>query len=381
MAGGVIAVRHDREDINSIHDLKDKVIAAGSIVDLMGGQMQIHEMGHEGMSYVNDPKQFVFTLNEEDVVLGVLSGRYDVGFFRTGQIETTNDKDRNYLDPDLFKIIENKDYILETGELFPFIHSTDVFAEWPFAALPGVPAEVQRVVEHALLQFGDFLDIGNAIQSCLASEGNNTFCHLDNIHAIIQDDFSTDIPCEATNDLVLMAAEAGVRTPVGGFRTGQSYHELRTIQQEAGFLIQDDHNHWYCTRPSNLHEGIQCPKGYFKVGSDGGTVGTHFLGPEDSHEPVCFYSATKASSTMGAVGLACFATSRQPTPVSASPALELTKLMCTSLMKARRTLIFSSFTVRNIQDAVRCQFVPEFIKRRPQPFESWITWLGKTPRS
>ena len=287
----------------------------------MGGQMQIHEMIHNGMSYVNDPKQFVFTLNQEDVVLGVLSGRYDVGFFRTGQIETTNDKDGNYLDPKLFKVIETKNYILENGELFPFVHSTDVSPEWPFAALPSVPDEVQRAVQHALRQFEDFLEIGNTIQSCLDSGGNTTFCHLDNIRGIIQiDDMPKIIPCDATNDLVLMAAEAGVRTPVGGFRTGQSYHELRTIQQEAGFLIQDDHNHWYCTRPSNLHEGIQCPKGYFKVGWDGGTVGTHFIGPEDSHVPVCFYSATKASSTMGAVGLACFATSRQPTPVSASPA-------------------------------------------------------------
>ncbi len=340
MAGGVIAVRHDREDINSIQDLKDKVIAATSIVDLMGGQMQIHEMGHAGMSYVNDSKQFVFTLNQEDVVLGVLSGRYDVGFFRTGQIESTKDKDGNNLDPDMFKIIETKDYILETGELFPFNHSTDVFAEWPFGALPGVPAEVQRAVEHALLQFGDFLDIGSTIRSCLANEGNNTFCHLDNIRAINQDDFSIDIPCEATNDLVLMAAEAGVRAPIGGFRTAHSYHELRSIQQEAGFLIQDDHDNWYCTRPSNLYEGIQCTDGYFKVGLDGGIVGTNCNGSEDSHEPACFYSATKPSSTMGAIGLACFATSRHHTLASAIPVSRPTKSMCTILMKARRTLIF-----------------------------------------
>jgi len=42
--GGVIAVRADRKDINDIEDLKDKVIGAGAIVDLMGGQMQIYEM-------------------------------------------------------------------------------------------------------------------------------------------------------------------------------------------------------------------------------------------------------------------------------------------------------------------------------------------------
>ena len=275
MAGGVIAVRHDREDINSIQDLKGKVIAAGGMVDLMGGQMQMYEMIKEGMSYMNDPKQFIFTLNQEDVVLGVLSGRYDVGFIRTGQIESTKDKNGNNLDPDLFKIIETKNYILENGELFPFLHSTEVFAEWPFAALPDVPAEVQRAVQDALLQFGDFLDIGNTIRSCLDSGGNNTFCHLDNIREITDGDVSMDIPCEATNDLVLMAAEAGVRTPIGGFRTAQSYHELRSIQEKTGILMQDDDGNLFCTRPSNLHGGIQCPEGYFKVGLAGGISWIH----------------------------------------------------------------------------------------------------------
>jgi hypothetical protein len=68
MYGGVIAVREDRDDISSIADLKDKVIAAGGIVDLMSGQMQIYEMFKAGMSYVNDPKQVIFTGNQEDIV-------------------------------------------------------------------------------------------------------------------------------------------------------------------------------------------------------------------------------------------------------------------------------------------------------------------------
>jgi hypothetical protein len=62
--GGVIATRHDNRDINTIHDLKDKIIAAGAIVDLMGGQMQIFEMERKGMSFFNDPKQVVFTKDQ-----------------------------------------------------------------------------------------------------------------------------------------------------------------------------------------------------------------------------------------------------------------------------------------------------------------------------
>ena len=46
------------------------------------------------------------------MVLGVLSGRYDVGFIRTDMIEITTDDDGNYLDPDLFKVIEPKIYVM-----------------------------------------------------------------------------------------------------------------------------------------------------------------------------------------------------------------------------------------------------------------------------
>ena len=47
--GGVIAVRSDNTEIEHIGDLKDKIIGAGAIIDLMGGQMQIYEMGLAGM--------------------------------------------------------------------------------------------------------------------------------------------------------------------------------------------------------------------------------------------------------------------------------------------------------------------------------------------
>jgi len=41
--GGVIAVRADNKEVNQLSDLKDKIIAAGAIVDLMGGQMQVRK--------------------------------------------------------------------------------------------------------------------------------------------------------------------------------------------------------------------------------------------------------------------------------------------------------------------------------------------------
>lgn len=69
--GGVIFRRADNDEIHTIHDLKDKIIAAASISGLGSGQMQFLEMKIAGMSYINDPKQLVFTSNQGKVVKGV----------------------------------------------------------------------------------------------------------------------------------------------------------------------------------------------------------------------------------------------------------------------------------------------------------------------
>jgi ABC transporter, phosphonate, periplasmic substrate-binding protein len=258
--GGVIAVRHDRDDISSLKDLEGKIIAASEIVDLMGGQTQIYEMIIAGMSYVNDPKQFVFTGNQDDIVLGLISGRFDVGFIRTGQIESTKDANGNFVDPDLFKILNPQIYILEDGSLFPFLHSTDVFPEWPVAALPGVPADIQGAVQDALLEFGTFMEIGQTIETACRSNQREAWCDFTDVH-----DVFPAAPCTATSELVLMTAEAHARSRIAGFRTALSYFDLRTMQEAAGFLIQDAKDEWYCTRPSSLFEGVTCPEGFFKV--------------------------------------------------------------------------------------------------------------------
>ena len=69
----------DNTEINTILDLKDKVIGAGAISNILGGQVQFYEMLRAGMSYIMDPKQVVFTYNQEEVVRGVLTGEFDVG--------------------------------------------------------------------------------------------------------------------------------------------------------------------------------------------------------------------------------------------------------------------------------------------------------------
>jgi len=223
----------------------------------MAGQMQIYELVKAGMSYVNDPKQVVFTKNQVEVVKGVLSGRFDVGFIRTNQIEITKDDQGNSIDPDLFRIIEPKIFVMDNGELFPFLHSTDIFPEWPLAALNSVPADVADEVQEALMKLHDYSVVGEKLKECKATIGSDAECE-----SIDPQDFD-GAPCDTNWQLAEIAESASEAGLFAGFRTARSYHELRTMQQVAGFMVKDEDG-WYCTRPSNLYEGITCPEGYFK---------------------------------------------------------------------------------------------------------------------
>ena len=67
-----------------------------------GGQTQFYEMFREGVSFVADPKQVVFTVDERLTVQGVLDGDFEVGFARTDQIERHTDINGNAVNPGLW---------------------------------------------------------------------------------------------------------------------------------------------------------------------------------------------------------------------------------------------------------------------------------------
>ena len=85
--GGTIFTRAERGDINSIYDLKDKIVEAVSITGLGACQMQWRLMTEKGMNFLMDPAQIIFAFNQKTIVKDVLSGRADVGFVRTDLAE------------------------------------------------------------------------------------------------------------------------------------------------------------------------------------------------------------------------------------------------------------------------------------------------------
>ena len=140
------------------------------------------------------------------------------------------------------------------------MHSTDIHPEWPLAALSTVHGDVQAEVQKALFAFGAHALKGQYEHECLGNEMTNHTLDCSNF----VDGFFEGMRCDTTAELSDLAWHGSMDSLISSFRPARSYHELRTMQQKAGFMVQDDLENWYCTRPSSLYEGIVCPDGYFR---------------------------------------------------------------------------------------------------------------------
>jgi len=79
----------------------------------------------------------------DNVVLAVKNGTVDIGTVRTDTLERMQDEGKIRLSE--FKIIH------QINDDFPFVHSTRLYPEWPFAALPNTDKGIVTKVKKALL--------------------------------------------------------------------------------------------------------------------------------------------------------------------------------------------------------------------------------------
>lgn len=230
---GVIFTLAERDDINNIQDLKDKTIGALEIGDFAGAQVQFYAMHKAGMDYIMDPKQVIFVGNQVEIVQGVLRGDWEVGFVRTGMIELSKDENGDPLDANLFKVLDPKIYVLDDGNLFPFLHSTPVFPEWPIYSALTTPRDVIEEVQEALYALEHHRTVGNKIMEC-ALEFPQDVCDEIRVNELYQ-----DARCDTTKEIAKLAKVAAEVGNHNGFRSPRSYFELRTMQQAGGFLNQN----------------------------------------------------------------------------------------------------------------------------------------------
>eukprot|EP00934_Nitzschia_sp_Nitz4_P003244 Nitzschia sp. Nitz4//scaffold256_size27904//19844//23755//NITZ4_008172-RA/size27904-augustus-gene-0.6-mRNA-1//-1//CDS//3329544420//3234//frame0 len=260
--GGVIATLADRDDIQELADLRDKIIAAASISGLGSGQMQFKRMVDKGMNYLQDPKQLVFTSNQGLVVKGLINGDFDVGFIRTDQLERSKNADGTPVDLSQFKVIEPIPDLAIDGVPFPFQSSTALYAEWNVAALTHVNNDVSRAVQTALIDIAAYARIGAALQACYASNVT-TYEECDSFE--LTDLYDGPVSCSASHEVALQAYAARSDGKYAGWTPSQSYMQLRSMQEATGFIEKDsDSNIWRCIRSTELYDGITCPAGSHK---------------------------------------------------------------------------------------------------------------------
>jgi hypothetical protein len=123
------------------------------------------------------------------------------------------------------------------------MHSTDIYPEWPFAALDHVSKDVSKEVQNALLNLEAYIMAAHSL-------GGDT-----NISAA----------CGHSEEVAQLAREAADSVSLQSFRTPRSYFEVRSMHQAAGFLRQDERGNWKCNKAKTLYDRIKCPAGHYKM--------------------------------------------------------------------------------------------------------------------
>ena len=156
--GGVIFYKAGRKDIRSLADLKGKSFLAVDRRSFGGWLTALRELKRYGI----DPNQSFSTLNfagtHDAVVHAVLKGKVDAGTVRTDTLERMAQENKISL-TDIGIIPFSNDNVAHSHvdlihhtvyEQFPYLRSTHLYPEWPFAKLNHTPFALAKEVAHTL---------------------------------------------------------------------------------------------------------------------------------------------------------------------------------------------------------------------------------------
>ncbi len=142
--GGVIFCRASRNDIRELGDLRGKSFAAVNEASLDGWQVAWRELMADGIDPLRDFSALAFLQTHDAVVSAVRDGRFDAGTVRTDILERLARAG----------LISMADYRIVNPQRradFPFVVSTRLYPEWPFAKVYGTPEALAKKVAVSLL--------------------------------------------------------------------------------------------------------------------------------------------------------------------------------------------------------------------------------------
>ena len=144
--GAVIFSRADKKNIKSIYDLRGKSFAAVSKTAFGGFQMAWRELKQYGLDPYKDFMAMQFTgFPQDNVVYAVRDGKAEAGTVRTDTLERMAREG-------LINLAEFKILAPKKLDGFPFLLSTQLYPEWPFASLSHTSPKLAKQVTTALLE-------------------------------------------------------------------------------------------------------------------------------------------------------------------------------------------------------------------------------------
>ncbi|MCW8930647.1 MAG: PhnD/SsuA/transferrin family substrate-binding protein [Gammaproteobacteria bacterium] len=158
--GGVIIVRSDNQNINSLADIKGKSLLAVDKNSLGGFLMAWGELEKNNINPYEDLSQLEFVGSHDQVVKSLRDGHGDVGTVRTDTLERMEQE--GLINIENYRVINAQ--VTDNKTHFDFLRSTSLYSEWPFAKLPSTSDTLSKSVAIALL---DMPESSTAAQSAL----------------------------------------------------------------------------------------------------------------------------------------------------------------------------------------------------------------------
>ena len=155
--GGVIFRRADRKDLQSLNDLKGKSFAAVNQNSFGGWRMAWREFQDKGIDPFKDFKGLQFCGTQDAVIYAVRDGLADAGTVRTDTLEQMEEEGE--IDLNAFYIFIEPSIAYNE---FPFLCSTRLYPEWPFARVRHISDELAEEVAVALVQISRFATAAQA---------------------------------------------------------------------------------------------------------------------------------------------------------------------------------------------------------------------------
>lgn len=143
MLGGVIVVKKDRDDINTLEDIIGKKVVTAGKRYFGGYSVLAYELYEHNIDIQKESAKLIEAGTHDKAISTLLKDNADVAFVRTGILEQLVKE--NKVDLDEFKIINQQNI-----KNYPYLLSTRLYPEWPLVALPHVSDDFLRELSFLL---------------------------------------------------------------------------------------------------------------------------------------------------------------------------------------------------------------------------------------